>query len=210
MNLINLNGLALIGPGSEWFWSMLQFVIVALTLYAIYRQLRLQASASAIEQATALQRDWHASELLMRSRLAVLIARRDGADPGATVRAAASEIGNFWERVGLLVRAGHLDRRLVYEYLGGQVQLWWALLAATEKRWRDSERDSSIHEHFEWLADVSADLDRSAGTPLAYDEAHLAALLKPAIEADRESIRTAEELRAVIVRPMSTSSFTAD
>ena len=24
--LVNTNGLALIGPGSEWFWSMLQFV----------------------------------------------------------------------------------------------------------------------------------------------------------------------------------------
>ena len=50
MKLINLDGLALIGPGSEWFWSMLQFVIVAITLMTIYRQLRLQASAGAIEQ----------------------------------------------------------------------------------------------------------------------------------------------------------------
>ena len=26
MTIINMDGLALIGPGSEWFWTMLQFV----------------------------------------------------------------------------------------------------------------------------------------------------------------------------------------
>ena len=40
--LINTDGLAFFGPGSEWFWSMLQFAVVAITLYAIYRQLRAQ------------------------------------------------------------------------------------------------------------------------------------------------------------------------
>ena len=43
MQFINWSG-ALIGPGSEWFWSMLQFVIVAGTLIGLYRQLRLQSS----------------------------------------------------------------------------------------------------------------------------------------------------------------------
>ena len=38
MQLINVTGLSLFGPGSEWFWSMLQFVIVAITLIAIYRR----------------------------------------------------------------------------------------------------------------------------------------------------------------------------
>lgn len=35
-------GLALVGPGSEWFWIALQFFALAGTLYAIYRQLRAQ------------------------------------------------------------------------------------------------------------------------------------------------------------------------
>lgn len=57
MKLVNLDGLALVGPGSEWFWSMLQFVVVTVTLYAIYRQIRLQSASAAIEQAAALQHD---------------------------------------------------------------------------------------------------------------------------------------------------------
>lgn len=40
MTFINTNGMAFIGPGSEWFWTALQFLALAITFYAIYRQLR--------------------------------------------------------------------------------------------------------------------------------------------------------------------------
>ncbi len=210
MKLINLDGLALVGPGSEWFWSMLQFVIVAITLYAIYRQLRLQASAGAIEQATALQHDWHSSERLMRSRLAVLVARRDGMDPAKSALAASAEIGNYWERVGYLVRAGHIERRLVYEYLGNALQLWWAWLAPTVKSVREHEGDPLIHEHFEWLAGRIADMDRAAGATLTYDEVYLAAHLQSAIDSSLDAIRTEEEVRAVVIRPLSPATLTPE
>ena len=42
MNLVNTEGVAIFGPGSEWFWTMLQFTALAITFYAIYRQLRTQ------------------------------------------------------------------------------------------------------------------------------------------------------------------------
>jgi len=201
LNLINLNGLALIGPGSEWFWSMLQFVIVTLTLYAIYRQVRLQASTAAVEQASQLQDDWHSSERLIRSRLAVLEALRDGLDPSTAARAAASRVGNFWEQVGYLVKAGHVDERLVYEYLGNSVQLWWAWLGATVKRWRELEGEPKIDEHFEWLAHRVAEMDLAAGVTHGYDESYLRSLLPVLIRSHLDEIRTEEQLRSVIVQP---------
>jgi hypothetical protein len=42
VKLINTDGMAFIGPGSEWFWTALQFIALAITFYAIYRQLRAQ------------------------------------------------------------------------------------------------------------------------------------------------------------------------
>ena len=33
--MVNTHGLTLFGSGSEWFWSMLQFVVVAVTLIAV-------------------------------------------------------------------------------------------------------------------------------------------------------------------------------
>ena len=39
MQLINTDGMALIGPGSEWFWTALTGLILAITFFANYRQL---------------------------------------------------------------------------------------------------------------------------------------------------------------------------
>ena len=42
MTLINTDGMSLIGPGSEWFWTALSGIVLAGTFLAIYRQLRAQ------------------------------------------------------------------------------------------------------------------------------------------------------------------------
>jgi hypothetical protein len=42
LHLVNAHGLAIFEPGSEWFWTMLQFTALVITFYAIYRQLRAQ------------------------------------------------------------------------------------------------------------------------------------------------------------------------
>ena len=70
MVLINTDGLSFIGPGSEWFWTAISGIVLAITFIAIYRQLSVQRSAAAIEQHSRLLRDWH-SEPMLRSRIAV-------------------------------------------------------------------------------------------------------------------------------------------
>ena len=123
MQLINTNGMSFIGPGSEWFWSAISGLVLAVTFLAIYRQLRLQADGAAITQLTDLEHEW-SSERLARAKLAVLLALEAGTGPDELPDRARSEIGFFWQRVGFLVRSGRIDRRLVHEHLGDQVQVW--------------------------------------------------------------------------------------
>jgi hypothetical protein len=54
VSLINTNGLVLIGPGSEWFWSALQFVVVVVSLVGIYNQL--QGQQAQMQEDTKLLR----------------------------------------------------------------------------------------------------------------------------------------------------------
>ena len=58
MKFINTDGMAFIGPGSEWFWTALQFIALAITFFAIYRQLRAQRSASLFDQMTSWHREF--------------------------------------------------------------------------------------------------------------------------------------------------------
>ena len=205
MKLINTDGMALIGPGSEWFWTALGGVALTVTFIAIYRQLRLQRSAEAIEHLASLKREWD-SEGMARSVLATLLAIRDGCDP-TRLPMAAHDIGDFWQRVGYMVRERDVDRRLVHQYLFSDIRAWWHWLAPTVRFWRESEGLPFLYGHFEWLAGLMVEMDRKAGRTMTFDEGSVARSLAASIEIRLHQIRTGEELRSVIVRPASTGTL---
>jgi len=208
MQIVNLEGSVIFGPGSEWFWSMAQFVLVAVTLIGIYYQLRLARSANAFEQMNRIVDEWE-SERMTRHTLEIYLALREGVDLENIPEGAATSITNYLESVAALIRAGHIDRKLVYESLGSRYQWWWVLLAPNIRRARNEAEDPAVGEHFEWLAGVMAGMDRKTGVRAVYDDSHVASTLGRRIQNAQERMRAAEELRAVIVRPMSPAAFAA-
>jgi hypothetical protein len=92
--------IALIGPGSEWPWSMAQSVVAAVTLVGLYYQFRLQRAANSFEQLNRIAAE-RGSEPLQRARLRVARAAQAGQPAPA---GAASLIGNSWATVASLVR----------------------------------------------------------------------------------------------------------
>lgn len=205
MKLINTDGMAFIGPGSEWFWTALSGFVLAVTFVGIYRQLSLARSANAFEQMNRITNDWD-SERLARHKLEILLALEAGAKPEHVPDGAAGIIRDFWDDVAALVRAGHVDRSLVYETLRAPCRGWWVTLAPYTRRLRVEDADPGLSEHFEWLAGVMAEMERAAGVTSQYaDEAVLTSSLSWRIQRTQGEIRVAEELRTVIVRPMSPS-----
>lgn len=196
MNVVNTEGLTLFGSGSEWFWSMLQFVIVAITLVGIYMQLRQQRAANAFAQASAMKQEWE-GEFLVRRRLAMTIALRDGG-PDADVITAATPVANFWEHVAGLVRAGHVSLPLVYQYLGSACEGTWNLLEACVRQVQAIE-GAGVWGDFEWLAGHMA---RLAAARAEYDGAvtndTFAARAPGIIAGLRQSVDDFESMRAVI------------
>lgn len=168
MKLINTDGLALIGPGSEWFWTAISGIVLAVTFLAIYRQLRLQRSQGAIEQIAAFTREWNSERMLVHRRN-VLIALRDGTDRKVLPEGAVSMVGNYWEGVAALTRAGHLDRQLLWNQYGTTGQAWWVALGPYAHAARDRDNDPTIYEDFEWLVGVLDEMDRGAGEAPALD-----------------------------------------
>lgn len=91
MDIVSGERIVLIGPGSEWFWAMAQFAVVAVTLLGIYFQFRLQRAANAFDQISRIHADW-SSEQFTRIRLSGARAVKAG---NPVPLAAASAIGNF-------------------------------------------------------------------------------------------------------------------
>jgi hypothetical protein len=196
VQLVNWSG-ALIGPGSEWFWTMLQFVVVAGTLFGLYRQVRLQSNKDAIEQLGAFDREWR-DELYNHVRLEILVALRGGVDPARIPEGLAVEIGSFWEKIGALVRAGHIDPELLWSGSGGDCAVWWTALAPLTRRLRAEAEGPTYLENFEWLAGIMDARNQRAGL-LPTDEAWLKTNMDRRIRMFQDLIRVQQSLRTVVI-----------
>lgn len=199
MQLINTQGLALIGPGSEWFWTAVSGVVLAITFLAIYRQLRLQRDSAAIEQVADMERLW-TSERMSRSKLAVLLALESGIAPMDIPDKAATHIGDFWERMGYLTRTGHMNKQFVYDQWTILAQTWWARLRPSTIGWRERDEEPGIWVEFEWLAQTMAAMDAKAGVTRSLGPEALARSLPTSINQMREAVEIDEALRTVTVR----------
>ena len=195
MTLINTKGMAFFGPGSEWFWAALQFTALAITFLAIYRQLRIGRSQRAVEQVEGYSRQFD-NERMARHRLAILVALRDGTTISLY---AGSPIGNYFEDVASLCRRGHLDMKLLWNSLGRETQIWWAILEPTVEMAR-AMSGGAAYEDWEWLARKFGGMDRKAGGRTAIDAQWVANWLAAGqIERQQDTIRLEQALRAVII-----------
>ena len=194
MDFISSDELVLIGPGSEWFWTALQFGVVVVTLLAIYRQLSLQGRANARDEFNSIEREWE-SERMLRHGLSVLVALREGVDPAHLPEGPAAVLGGLWEKIASLSHEGNLDRNAVHRRYGPTVQLWWRTLAPLIRRWRVDADEPDLFEEFEWFAGLMDEMDRRAGRR-GFDEGG-APSLEDRITYCEQLIRTEEALRIV-------------
>src|SRR5690349_21250053 len=113
MQLINTDGLVLFGPGSEWFWTAISGIVLAVTFIAIFLQLRTARASEAIKMLQDLDDQW-SSERMTRHTLAVTKWLASGAPADTNPLGSLAFIGNFWEKMGTLGHHGHLDVRLLW------------------------------------------------------------------------------------------------
>ncbi len=198
MTFVNTDGMAFIGPGSEWFWTALSGLVLATTFIAIYRQLRLQRSLAAIEQVESFEREW-ASERMCRLRVETLVAFRDTPNPSNLDNPSAGLVALYWEKVATLVRGGYIDHKLIWQVSAENCVPWWIILGPSARRLREEWRDPTVSANFEWLAEAMAELRRRAGSS-SYTEANVAAGLATRIATNLEAIRIEESLRTIILQ----------
>ena len=80
MQLVNWSG-AIFGPGSEWFWTFAQFVLVVATLFGIYRQLRAQGATNAFQRIELLEGRWTSLQMTYAKLEFALAVKYQGAEP---------------------------------------------------------------------------------------------------------------------------------
>lgn len=156
---MNVSGFVIFGPGTEWFWAMAQFLVLMVTGLAIYRQLRAQGSANALQAQESLVARWEAPEMV-RIRLAALMQVASGTvgrPPTLDI------VGNFFATMAALRTHRHLQPIDSWEIWSAQVQFWWAL----QRPWLSEirARNPGVYGEFEAFAATMAALDRKNQVP---------------------------------------------
>lgn len=158
-----------------------------------------RAGSDAFTQLSALVDEW-LGERLVRKRVAVLVAIRNGVVPAATPDSPAGALANYWEKVGALARAGHVAPSLIAEGLGA-VDSWWGILAPWVLSLRTLDANPDLFEHFEWLAATLVRLHPA----LAFDRESFDRTLEDRLASTEADLRDLEAMRTVIAFPPPTT-----
>jgi hypothetical protein len=154
MEFINTDGMSFLGPGSEWFWTAVSAGVLLATLLAIYRQVLLQRGLKEAQQSEDLAREWD-SERFLRARLAIALALQGGQElDQSAALSSATRIVDYWDKVGSLVRYGHVGRKQVTAQWADIILTYWTMLAPMVKRLRIEHGMPNELEHIEWLANL--------------------------------------------------------
>jgi hypothetical protein len=143
--------IVLFGPGSEWFWTMAQFIALGVTGVAIYRQLVAQRWANQAGLVTKFN-DYFDSEQMIRYKLTALQELRAGK---AGLSPAQRRVGDFFENTALAQKNGHMNSRYAREEFRSVAQTYWALLSPAVPSARRHEPD--LWTAWEgWVAELAA------------------------------------------------------
>ncbi len=194
VKLINTDGLAIIGPGSEWFWAMLTMIMLTITFGAVYRQLRAQTTANALQKMQFLM-DRYESDQMHHARLTTALHLKYG-KPGV-MEPAMVQIANFWETVAGLLEDGNLRLRDV-EALGRSIQMWWALLAPAIRK-ETEYQGAPMYDSWERLNGLLRERDAKAGYPYQRDPTTLPGILDDVIHIATGRLRMAQEVKSGVI-----------
>jgi len=200
MVFVNPEGSAILGPGSEWFWAMAQFIVVVVTLFAIYRQLRTQAAANALAQVESLDRWYRSREMAVAELQAAIDLRRGVAPPQVDARMLV--IAQFFEYLWHLRQSGFIGLREIDEWFGARVQIWWRLLRPVIERSRQIEGEPRLFEGLEKLDGLCGTRALERGSPRAYFlDVPPESLLDEVIERRTDYLRLLNDVASDLIPP---------
>jgi len=185
--LINTEGLFLIGPGSEWFWTALQFFVVAISLWAIYRQVEGQSAANFLQRMEMLNNVW-ASPRMSFIRLDAAIHLRYG-EPDQECYQKARPILDFFADLQNLEVERFIRVKEIHANFGGSMQEWVAFTKPLVDARRKAAGSAHIY-NLEPLLEKLREFERKQGIePERLDDSTIPGLLDEAIARASTALR---------------------
>jgi hypothetical protein len=193
MTVFNLDGAAIFGPGSEWLWIFAQFIALAITGLAIYRQLRAQAWANQLAIFSVYGDDF-VSEKMIRTKLSALIEVAGGT---RSLTPSIDHVGQFFENVAQARFNGHMRAQFAWDEYRIPAQWYWAVFGPLVADLRKA--DPNLWNGWErWLIEVR-ERDRRAGKVEDFSAERTAVWIPETIAYYIDRLRIEDEMRKGVI-----------
>jgi hypothetical protein len=157
--LINETNWTIFGKDSEWFWALMQFVVVTITLALIYGELRISSAAHMLSSLTCLNERWTSKDMVwQRRKLCEAYLKNE-----SVLVLGHQIVFTFFEEVGLYVSKRWVPRKVIWDTYSYYIENYWDM-CSQEVAARQS-KDSSTFEQFAWLAKTMRTLNRKRRIP---------------------------------------------
>lgn len=173
MNTEWISNLHIWEQGSEWFWAFLQFVVVALTLWYVTRQVRLQAMSHVVESICTLQDHWN-SETMQHRRNEVCTQWKS--KHAKEFDGACEHIADFFEELGTFVKIKALPLQVVWDVHSWNIEHYWLMFKPGIVKERKDCKEN-IYCEFESLFKAMRKISDKKGVP-SVDEGDLTEFTK--------------------------------
>ena len=135
------------GQGSQWFWVMLQSIVVIVTVVLIHRQVRLGRLENMLQTIHTFRDAW-GSEKMATCRRITCANYLAGVD---SIGKAEEEVLTLFEEIGFFVKTGVIHERYVWEFYSYYIEPYWIMLEDNIRKFRIQEEDKTWFEHFQTL-----------------------------------------------------------
>jgi hypothetical protein len=136
----------LLGERAVWFWTMVQALIITVTLAAIYQQIKLQRSANMLQKLNDLRTVWNRADMLT-FRMAVCTAHKS--KDGRREVGADLEVLNFFEEMAVMLHKHILPIEFVWDSYSRHIEHVWPMLKSEVSELRKKTKDDTYYEHCE-------------------------------------------------------------
>jgi len=172
---------------------MAQFVLVSVTIVGLYRQVRQQNAANALERMVQLQGEWNSPRLIY-ARLCVARWRMQATDmrPDVETTVPLAWLCNFFENLADLYEAGHVTWWEVENTWGQSLVLWWSALRETVIDSRAGNSTALLG--FERLAERAAGTARKRGDDWDVSSDDLATALEVQVQRNAARLRMLRDI----------------
>jgi hypothetical protein len=174
---------------------MAQFLVVVVTLVALYRQIRQANAANTLQRMISLQGEWDAPRMIY-ARLAVAIWRKHATSPVPDVEAQVplAWLCNFFENLSDLYVEGYVTWTEIENSWGSSLVFWWAALEQTVKSERSG--NSVAYAGFELLAKRALAGAAKRGDDWSVADEDIPGMLDVQIGRNRTRLRLLRELES--------------